>query len=403
MSKKLSIIGLGLIGSSILRGLADKFEITAYNRNAKTAEKAVKDGFAKKAAKNLEEAVIDADIIIIATPLDAYEDIAREIAEYLQPGTIVTDIGSVKTHAVFTIYNHMPPGVEFVPAHPIAGSEKTGYDAGDGKIFVGKKIVVTPLPKNSSEAILAVENLWKDLGALPEQMTPAEHDKIYALVSHVPQLLAYAYSMAIRHKKFALEDSDIEKTDEDFATFMRLSNSDAAIWADIFMKNSAHINKFLEKFFNGILHIENFHNLTETREKLGGKQKKIKLNGDKKIDAATLIFPSLMAHLLLFCIEDELENNTRSFDASQIHESLAMLETSQGQKIETRKFEDYAGTGLKDFTVFGLYDVEDIVENYAEEIRLLKALLHRKIFEITAAVESDSVEHLQSVLEQAKN
>ena len=143
--------------------------------------------------------------------------------------------------------------------------------------------------------------------------------------------------------------------------------------------------------------------MVDNRKKLGGDEKKPELVGDKKLDAATTIFPSLLAHLLIFCIEDELENNTRSFDAGQIHESLAMLEASAGQKIESRKFEDYAGSGLRDFTIFGLYDVSDFIVDYAEELRLLKALLHRKIFEITAAVESGSEEHLQSVLEQAKN
>lgn len=403
MTKKISIIGMGLIGSSMARGLADKHEVTAYNRNHEVALKAVGKGFAKNAAKSLKQATENADIVVIATPLDCYDEIAREIAEHLQPGTIVTDIGSVKTHAVFTIYNHMPPGVEFVPAHPIAGSERTGFDAGEKGLFAGKKVVVTPLPKNTAEAIQDIENMWKDLGSIPEQMTPAEHDKIYALVSHVPQLLAYAYSMAIKHKKFALENFEMDQVGDDFPTFMRLADSSPKIWADIFMLNSGHINKFLEKFFNGILHIENFNNLVENREKLGGKEKTAELVGDKKLDAATTIFPALLGHLLLFCIEDELEHNTRSFDASQIHESLAILETSQGQKIEARKYEDYAGSGLRDLTIFGLYNVSELIVDYSEELRLLKALLHRKIFEITAAVESGSAEHLESVLDQAKN
>lgn len=401
MSKKISIIGLGLIGSSIARGLCKKHEITAYNRNHDVALKAVNNGFAKKAAKTLEEAVEDADIVIVATPLNTYNSIANEMAEYLQPGVIVTDVGSVKTHAVFTFYNHMPPGVEFVPSHPIAGKEKTGYDAGEGDLFVGKKVVVTPLPKNQSESILEVENMWKDLGALPEQMTPAEHDKVYALVSHVPQLLAYAYSMAIQHKRYGIDKIE-DDVNEDYKTFSRISNSDPAIWADIFMLNAVHINKFLEKFFNGILHIENFNSLVETREKLGGEERQSKVTHDSKLDAATLIFPALMGNLLLFCIEDEMENSvSRSFSPSDLHESLAIIEDQVSKKIVAKDFADYAGTGLKDFTVFGLYDVSEQVEDFEQEIQLLKALLHRKIFEITAAVESDSAEHLASVLAQA--
>lgn len=402
MSKKVTIIGLGLIGSSIARGLYKKHEITAYNRNYDVALKAVNNGFAHKAAKTLEEAVEEADIVVVATPLSTYNSIANEMAEYLQPGVIVTDVGSVKTHAVFTFYNHMPPGVEFVPSHPIAGKEKTGYDAGDGDLFVGKKVVVTPLPKNHPESVLEVENLWKDLGALPEKMTPAEHDKIYALVSHVPQLLSYAYSMAIHHKKYGLDAID-ENVNEDYKTFSRISNSDPKIWADIFMLNSVHINKFLEKFFNGILHIENFNSLVETRERLGGKEKQPIITHDSKLDAATMIFPALLGNLLLFCVEDEMENSvSRSFSPSDLHESLAIIEDQVSKKIVAKDFVEYAGTGLKDFTIFGLYDVSEQVDDFEQEIQLLKALLHRKIFEITAAMESESTEHLASVLAQAQ-
>lgn len=395
--KKLTIIGLGLIGSSVARGLKGKYHITGYNRHAATAEKALKEGVIDAVAKNLQEAVQDADIVMLATPMNFYEPLMNEISEYIQPGTIITDVGSVKTAAVFHIFKSVPPGVHLVPAHPIAGKETSGYEAGDGKLFEGKKVIITPLPKTPLEINLAVENLWKDLGARCESMTASEHDKIYSTVSHTPQLLAYAYRMAVKHKKYAVTPVE----EGDYKTFARISNSAPEIWVDIFALNRAHIFKFLDKFFNGLTHIDKFSEQIELRERLGGVQKKFKLTGDKKMDAATIVFPALLGNLLLFCIEDEFENQIgRSFSAASIHESLALLEEPMGKK-EIKDFAEYAGTGLRDFTFCSSYDVSEIVDDYLEEIQLLKLLLHRKIFEITVAIESDSPEQLQQKLSEA--
>ena len=396
--QKISIIGLGLIGASIAKGLQGKHHVIGYNKTAAVAQRALKDGAINEIAHTLEQAA-KADTVIICTPLESYDSIVSQISEHLEPGTIVTDVGSVKTPCIFSVYNHMPPGVDFVPAHPIAGKETSGYDAADGKLFVGKKVILTPLPKNNIESNLAVENLWKDLGAIVESMTAAEHDKIYAYVSHVPQLIAYAYRMAIKHKKYALPERP--KDDGDFATFNRISKSNPAIWAEIFMQNSHNIMKFLEKMFNGLLHIDKFGNLVDMRTPLGGSQKVPVLSGDVKLDSAALIFPALLSNLLLICIEDEMENMSRGFDASQLHQSLAMIENELASKIEPRSYVEYAGTGLKDFSIFSLYDVSELVEEHKDYVHLLKALVHRKIFEITAAMESDSVEHLEAKLREA--
>ena len=396
-TKKLTIIGLGLIGSSMARGLKGKYHITGCNRNFATTKKALADGVIDRAADKLQQAVADAEIVVLATPMGMYESIMNEISQYLQPGTIITDVGSVKTPAIFQVYKSMPPGVHFVPAHPIAGKETTGYEAGDAKLFAGKRVILTPLPKTPYEVNLEIENLWKELGAIPETMTAAEHDKIYAAISHVPQLLAYAYQMAVRHKKY----NAVPEEEGEYKTFTRIAHSQPDIWVDIFQLNRAHIFKFLDKMFNGLTHIDKFCDQVELRQKLGGKPLNFKLKDDKKLDAAAVVFPALLGNLILFCIEDEFESqSTRSFSAADIHASLAMLETPQ-EKKEIRNFADYAGTGLRDFTVCSLYDVSEIVEGYAEEIQLLKILLHRKIFEITVAIESDSAEQLKGKLLEA--
>ena len=396
--QRISIIGLGLIGASMAKGLQGKAHVIGYNKTAAVAQRALKDGAINEIAPTLEAAA-RADIIVLCTPLESYDSIVGGIADHLQPGTVITDVGSVKTPCIFSVYNHMPPGVDFVPAHPIAGKEKSGYDAADGKLFVGKKVILTPLPKNNSVSNLAVENMWKDLGAIVESMTASEHDKIYAYVSHVPQLVAYAYAMAIKHKKYALPE--LPKDEGDFATFSRISKSNPGIWAEIFMQNNHNIMRFLEKMFNGLLHIDKFGDLVEMRKELGGEERKPTLTGDLKLDSAAVIFPALLSNLLLICIEDEMENMTRGFDVSQLHESLAMLEQQVSTKIEARNFVDYAGTGLKDFSIFSLYNVKGLVDEHHDYVHLLKALVHRKIFEITAAMESESLELLEGKLREA--
>ena len=392
--KKLGIIGLGLIGSSIARGLAGKYHIVAYDVNAVSLKKAMSDKVINEVAATMKDAAQDADIVMIAAPMGFYDDIMNTIAEHLQPGTIITDVGSVKTPAIFQIYRAIPPGVHYVPGHPVAGKETSGYEAGDGKLFHGKKVILTPLPKTPYEVNLEIENLWKTLGARVEIMTASEHDKIYAAVSHVPQLLSFAYKMALGHKKYGVE----VKAEGDYKKFSRISNSSPDIWVDVFQLNRAHIFKFLEKMFGGLQHIEKFSEQIELREKLDGTFKSYKLSGDKKIDAATVIFPALLGNLLLFCIEDEFDNLlVREFKASDLHSSLAMLDEPAVKK-QVRNFADYAGSGLKDFTICSSYDVSGDVENYMEEIQLLKALLHRKIFEITVAVESDNDDQLRNKL-----
>ena len=156
--------------------------------------------------------------------------------------------------------------------------------------------------------------------------------------------------------------------------------------------------------FNGLVHIDKFTCLIETREKLGGKEFEPQFTSDKKFDAAGTVFPTLLGNLLLVAVEDEMENNlSRSFSAADIHESLAMLEQEVGNQLEPKDFADYVGSGFVDFTTYSLCDVSDHVEKYADEVQLLKALVHRKIFEITAAMESDNVEHLASKLAEAQD
>lgn len=396
--QRVSIIGLGLIGASIAKGLQGKYHVVGYNKTPAVAKKALADGAINEIANTLVEAA-KADTIILCTPLETYDSIVSQISDHLQPGTIVTDVGSVKTPCIFSVYNHMPPGVDFVPAHPIAGKETSGYESADGKLFVGKKVILTPLPKNNIESNLAIENMWKDLGSIVETMTAAEHDKIYAYVSHVPQLVAYAYRMAIKHKKYGLVELPIEEGD--FATFSRISKSNPALWADIFMQNSANIMKFLEKMFNGLLHVDKFGNLVDMRLELGGEERLPMLSGNVKLDTAGVIFPALLSNLLLICIEDEMENMTTGFSPAQLHQSLAMIEQQVGTKPTARNYADYAGTGLKDFSIFSLYNVKDLVESHHDDVHMLKALVHRKIFEITAAMESDSRDLLEAKLREA--
>ena len=389
--KNVSIIGLGLIGSSIARGLKGKYRIKAYNRDPKVTKQALKDGVIDEAALQIHEVTEDADIVIVAVPLGSYETVMNEIADYLDPGTILTDVGSVKMQATISLYKHLPPGVHLVPAHPIAGKAESGYEAGDANLFRDKKVVITPLPKGQYEAVLDIENMWKELNARTELMPPKEHDKIYAAVSHVPQLLAYAYKMAVYHKKYGAEQSE----SGDFKTFMRISHSSPKIWADIFQQNRIFIMKFMDKVGNGLVNIEKFTNQVDLKERLGGEQKPVVLTGDKKEDAAKIIFPALLSNLLLFCIEDEFENVINSPD------DIGVSIPGKKRDVKNKNFADYAGTGLRDFSEFSLRDVAEHLETHSDYINILKSLLHRKIFEITAAIESEEVEQIIEKLSEA--
>lgn len=243
MFNHIHIIGLGLIGSSIARAVKQKKlskKITGSSKK-EGIEGALKLGIIDSEIKT--ENIKDADLIIIAAPLSAYPEIAAKIPK--NEKAVITDIGSVKEYVIRQMKNSLSNTQfkNFVPAHPIAGSEKTGVYAGDATLFNKKKLIITQGEETSKTAILKVKKFWEEIGSSVLVLDAKEHDAIYAKISHLPQLLAFIFDKTIKTTKTEFYAKSALMRD-----FLRLTNSDAHLWAEIFLLNSDALLKGIAAF-----------------------------------------------------------------------------------------------------------------------------------------------------------
>ena len=196
MINRLALIGVGLIGGSLARALRDAGhvrEVIGYGRGLANLQRAVELGVADRVETSLSAAVRDADMVVLATPVGSMAEILSAIAPYLARDAVVTDVGSVKgtiAAAARTALGEKLTG--FVPGHPIAGTERTGVEASFSSLFVGRRVVLTPLPETSAEAVARVRAMWQAAGAEVVSMSVEHHDAVLAATSHLPHLLAYA-------------------------------------------------------------------------------------------------------------------------------------------------------------------------------------------------------------------
>ncbi len=251
MFEKVAFIGLGLIGSSLARvlraeGLAR--QIVASTRSQSTLDQALTLGVIDIGFSNPIDAVIDADLIVLAMPVGATETVLRTIANHIKPNVILTDVGSTKGNVLQAAINvfgaNLPSG--FVPAHPIAGAEKSGVMAGKVDLFSHHKVIVTPLDSTSAEALAKVTHMWKAAGADVLQMTVADHDEILAHTSHLPHLLAFNLVEQLASRS---DNLDIFRfAAGGFRDFTRIAASDPQMWHDIFLANKKSILVAIEGF-----------------------------------------------------------------------------------------------------------------------------------------------------------
>lgn len=236
---KLALIGVGLIGGSFARAMkaAGTFErIVGFDSDSKSLQRAVELGVIDLAAASLQQLVDAADVVMIATPVGSIRQILREIAPHLPSKSIVTDVGSVKASVITAAHDELGPAFpRFVPGHPIAGGERSGVEHADYRLFHGSLFVTTPTADTSEGATQRVEALWRALGCRLERMTADEHDNVFAAVSHLPHLLAFALVAHIANqpdaqRKFSMAGAG-------FRDFTRLARSDATMWADICVSN----------------------------------------------------------------------------------------------------------------------------------------------------------------------
>ncbi|WP_292936456.1 prephenate dehydrogenase/arogenate dehydrogenase family protein [Noviherbaspirillum sp.] len=237
--KKIAIFGIGLIGGSFalaLRKAGAVQHVAGVGRSLAPLMRAKELGIIDTACTSVEEAVAGADLILVAAPVAQTEAILASIAPWLEPGTVVTDAGSTKTDVVAAARKALGKKIaQFVPGHPIAGREQNGPDAAIVDLYVGKKTVITALPENTESDIARVAEAWQRCGSIIHRLTPQEHDRVFAAVSHLPHLLAYALVDDIAKKPHA--DLLFQYAASGFRDFTRIAGSSPEMWRDISLAN----------------------------------------------------------------------------------------------------------------------------------------------------------------------
>ena len=251
MFEHITLIGIGLIGSSLSRAIRRKNlagKITVATRSRKTLDRAIELELGDRYTTDLSQAVAGADLVILSVPLGAMGDTAETIGPYLKPGAILTDAGSSKTSVIADIAPHVPDRVHFIPGHPIAGTEHSGPDAGFSELFDGRWCVLTPAPDADRQAVAQLSDFWRACGSNVEIMDPAHHDKVLAITSHLPQLIAYCIVDTATNLETDLQSEVIKFSAGGFRDFTRLAASDPVMWRDICLKNRDAILDILSQF-----------------------------------------------------------------------------------------------------------------------------------------------------------
>lgn len=237
--KKITIAGVGLIGGSFalaLRSAGVKAELVGIGRDPDVMQKALELGIVDRVAENAADAYRGADLILIAAPVAQTSVILSQILPFLGPDTVITDVGSTKADGVAAARLVMGGRIgQFVPAHPIAGRELNGPAAAISDLYAGKKLVITALPENPKASVNLVEDLWKICGAQIHFLSPEAHDAVFASVSHLPHLLAYALVDEVSQRDNA--DTLFQYAASGFRDFTRIAGSSPEMWRDIAMAN----------------------------------------------------------------------------------------------------------------------------------------------------------------------
>ena len=255
MFEKLTLIGIGLIGSSIaravkLKGLAKTIAITT--RKAETLEEARSLGLGDIYTLDAAEAVQGADLVILCTPVGVYSDVMAQISGHLAPGAILSDVGSVKVQVMKALEPMVPAGVHFVPGHPIAGTEHSGPSAGFPDLFAGRWCVLTPKPEVDPVAVDRLISFWGALGSDVEVMDAGHHDLVLAITSHVPHLIAYNIVGTVADLEAATQSEVIKFSASGFRDFTRIAASDPVMWRDVFLTNREAVLEMLGRFLEDL-------------------------------------------------------------------------------------------------------------------------------------------------------
>ena len=267
MFNKISIIGCGLIGSSIQRAVGEKklaSKISAYDKSSKVNEY-LKKNFSVEVCINISDVVKDSDLVIIASPLSSYKEILLSIQSNLKENVILTDTGSAKKEVNKIISNLNLKNVNWIASHPIAGTEYSGPEAGFASLFKNRWCLISADKKVAEDKIKSLENFWSKLGSKTKLMTFEDHDYVLSLTSHLPHAVAYSIVKTAINNEDKFKDDIIQYSAGGLRDFTRIAASDPLMWKDIFIDNSDNILKVLDNYSN---------NLNEIKEAIKNKDSK---------------------------------------------------------------------------------------------------------------------------------
>ena len=248
---RVALIGLGLIASSMFwamkrSGLAG--EVVGFARSAETRDTAREIGLCDHVYDDVKEAVKDADLVVLCVPVGVMGTVAAEIAGSLKAGTTVSDVGSVKQDVIQSVGPHLPDNVHFIPAHPLAGTEHSGPEAGFAELFDNRWCLLVPAENTSTDAIAQLRALWEGMGSNVEEMDAEHHDLVLAVTSHAPHLIAYTM-VGVADDLGRVTDGEVIKySAAGFRDFTRIAASDPTMWRDVFLSNKEATLEILGRF-----------------------------------------------------------------------------------------------------------------------------------------------------------
>ena len=241
MINKITIIGVGLIGGSLAKAIKENNlakVVFGFGRDLNRLEKAKKANVIDQFSINLKDAINDSDIVIIATPVGSFKEILIEIKPFLTSKIVISDVGSTKTNIALIVSQTLGDYSNyFIPAHPIAGKEKSGFEASEANLFNNRKVIITPLETSSSDSISLIQKMWEGTGADVDFMSPESHDELLGMTSHLPHMLAFSLVNYLISKN----PSASIYAAGGFKDFSRIASGDAVMWRDICIQNKDQI------------------------------------------------------------------------------------------------------------------------------------------------------------------